>query len=172
MVTTSGVNHGCRFDHSIYFASISKKFLSFIFLPFPILLAQLYYNSDIGICQGVDLMFYERLLETCAIKGLTVTGLLKELGLSTSKGTAWKNGSIPKGNTLNKIAERLEVSTDFLLGITDIAMINDKPDKLSNKEQYLISLFRQLSPYEQGNIIGRAETFVELHEAAFKEERA
>lgn len=61
-------------------------------------------------------MFYERLKALCRENGITVTALLKELDLSPSKGTAWKNGATPKGDKLLKIAERFQVTTDFLLG--------------------------------------------------------
>lgn len=38
--------------------------------------------------------------------------------------------------------------------------------QLSLKEQHLLDLFRQLSPTEQGTIIGRAELLVEQHQEA------
>ena len=65
-------------------------------------------------------MFYDRLLNLCNENSTTVTKLLKELNLSTSKGTAWKNGSIPNGDVLAKIADYFNVSTDYLLGKTEV----------------------------------------------------
>ena len=38
--------------------------------------------------------------------------MVKSLGLSTSKVTAWKKGGIPKQETLYKLAEVLNVSVD------------------------------------------------------------
>lgn len=64
-------------------------------------------------------MFYDNLNALCKSKGITVTSLLKELNISTSKGTAWKNGSAPKGDILSKLAVYFDVSTDYLLGNTD-----------------------------------------------------
>jgi len=64
-------------------------------------------------------MFYDNLNALCKSKGTTVTALLKELNISTSKGTAWKSGSVPKGDILSKIAAHFNVSTDYLLGNTD-----------------------------------------------------
>lgn len=61
-------------------------------------------------------MFYERLRNVCDSKGITVTSLLKSLNISTSKGTAWKNGSSPNGEIVKQIASYLDVSTDYLLG--------------------------------------------------------
>lgn len=65
-------------------------------------------------------MFYNRLSNLCHENGTNVTQLLKELKLSTSKGTAWKNGSIPNGDILAKIADYFNVSTDYLLGKTEV----------------------------------------------------
>lgn len=61
-------------------------------------------------------MFYDILCNLCVSKGTTVTAVLKALGISTSKGTAWKNGSVPNGDVLSKIAAYFKVSTDYLLG--------------------------------------------------------
>lgn len=61
-------------------------------------------------------MFYERLKFICDKKNLTPTKVVKELGLSTSKVTAWKNGSNPKADIILKIADYLDCSVDYLLG--------------------------------------------------------
>lgn len=62
-------------------------------------------------------MFYDILQNLCASKGTTITGVLKDLELSTSKSAAWKNGSIPNGAILAKLAAYFGVTTDYLLGI-------------------------------------------------------
>lgn len=60
-------------------------------------------------------MFYYTLSSLCKSKGTTITALLKKIGLSTSKGTAWRKGSIPNGDILLKISKELKVSIDTLL---------------------------------------------------------
>lgn len=64
-------------------------------------------------------MFFQRFQSLCIESGSDVSNTLKTLGLSTSKGTAWKNGSMPNGEILLKIASHFHVSTDYLLGNTD-----------------------------------------------------
>ncbi|MDE6880195.1 MAG: hypothetical protein K2P20_02430 [Oscillospiraceae bacterium] len=64
-------------------------------------------------------MFLERLLSLCSANGTDISNVLRSLGLSTSKGTAWRNGSIPNGEILLKLANYFHVSTDYLLGNTD-----------------------------------------------------
>lgn len=63
--------------------------------------------------------FYERLQICCNNSNTTVTALLKSVGLSSSKGTAWKNGSLPKADVLYKIASALHTTPAYLMGETD-----------------------------------------------------
>lgn len=58
--------------------------------------------------------FYKNLSDLCAERGTTVTQMLRALGLSTSKGTAWKNGSMPKASVANTIAEYFGVPVQSL----------------------------------------------------------
>ena len=44
---------------------------------------------------------------------------MKSLNISTSKGTAWKNGSIPRADVLQKLATALHTTPAYLLGETD-----------------------------------------------------
>ena len=60
-------------------------------------------------------MFYENVRDLCAIHRTNITQLAKDLGLSTSMPTKWKNGSVPKSDTVQKIAEHFGVTTDALL---------------------------------------------------------
>ena len=60
--------------------------------------------------------FYQNLENLCKENGTTVTAVVKELKLSTSKVTAWKNGSVPNGNILVLLANYFNVSVDYLLG--------------------------------------------------------
>lgn len=61
-------------------------------------------------------VFYKNLRDLCEERGLTVNELARLLGLSTGSPTAWKNGTVPREATLNKIANYFGVSTDYLLG--------------------------------------------------------
>lgn len=64
-------------------------------------------------------MFLERLLLLCDKKNTDISTVLRSLGLSTSKGTAWRKGSVPNGEILLMLAAHFHVSTDYLLGNTD-----------------------------------------------------
>ena len=60
-------------------------------------------------------MFYENLLQICKAKNVSVTSLVEELGLSSGNLSKWKNGGKPRSDTLVKIAEKLDVSVNYLL---------------------------------------------------------
>ena len=60
-------------------------------------------------------MFYDNVKDLCALNRTNITQLAKDLGLSTSMPTKWKNGSVPKSDTVQKIADHFGVTTDMLL---------------------------------------------------------
>ena len=64
-------------------------------------------------------MFYERLNELCKKRNLKLTNVLKELNISMGNTSKWKNGTLPNGKILIMLAKRLNVSVDYLLGLTD-----------------------------------------------------
>lgn len=63
-------------------------------------------------------MFYDLYIELCERKNVTPTRAAVEMGISKATPTTWKKrGLTPQGETLNKIANYFDVSTDYLLGI-------------------------------------------------------
>lgn len=61
---------------------------------------------------------FERTKETAQRQGLTVSMLEKRANLSENSLYTWKK-STPKADNLRKVADVLNVSTDYLLGRTD-----------------------------------------------------
>lgn len=110
-------------------------------------------------------MFYERLDYICKKKGTTVTGVAKELKISTSNVTNWKSGVIPKGEIIIRLAELLNVSCDYLLlgkePTPKSSMIEVPKPQLTENEQEMLSVFRMLSEREQLKEIGRLEKTIE-----------
>lgn len=103
--------------------------------------------------------FHCRVDECCNNKGTTITKMLKELGLSTSFGTNWKNGRAPTATVVKRIAEYLNVSTDYLLSnenLTNMYM-------LSKNELTLLTLFRQLTETEQNKMIAQVKTIAKTN---------
>ncbi len=61
-------------------------------------------------------MFYDHMKKICTEHGTTPTAVMKKLGLSTSKITAWSKGSVPNLEIASKIADYFGVSLQSLLG--------------------------------------------------------
>lgn len=50
-------------------------------------------------------------------KGISVNKMLKDLGMGTGTFRTWESrGTVPNGETLQKIADYFDVSVDYLLG--------------------------------------------------------
>lgn len=65
-------------------------------------------------------MFWERFYNICLTRGTKPNSVAREIGISSGIITKWKSaGTLPKGETLIKIADYLDCSIDYLLGRTD-----------------------------------------------------
>ena len=60
-------------------------------------------------------MFWDNYVRLCAAKGIKPNPAAAELGMSSATVTRWKNGVIPRGNTLQKIADYFGVTVNDLL---------------------------------------------------------
>lgn len=107
-------------------------------------------------------MFYDNLNALCKSNGTTVTAVLKELKISTSKGTAWKSGAVPKGGILSKLADYFNVSTDYLLGNTD----NPQSARRSNQQDLTPDEEKLLNFYRSLNNLGKEEAQKRVNELA------
>lgn len=107
-------------------------------------------------------MFYENLLELCKSRNTNVTNLLLNLKLSTSKGTAWKSGSVPTGDILLKIANYFNVTTDYLL--TGKEAEQPTPTTITKEDQEILTMYNALSERKKGEIYGTLKTLSSLHD--------
>lgn len=107
-------------------------------------------------------MFLDILENLCKEKGATITGVLKDLKLSPSKGTAWRNGSIPNGEVLSKLADYFDVSTDYLLGRTPYKRPSDDP---SIAIGYVTPGMRPLTPEEYEEVRKYADMVIMANDA-------
>ena len=69
-------------------------------------------------------MFWERFYNLFLRNGKRPNPVGKEIGLSSGIISKWKNGGIPNGETLMKLARYFNVSTDYLLGLSPYIQIN------------------------------------------------
>ena len=62
-----------------------------------------------------DSVFFDNLRELCHSRRTSVSAVAEEIGLSSASASGWRKGSIPKSDTLQKLADYFGVTTDFLL---------------------------------------------------------
>lgn len=108
----------------------------------------------------VFFMFYDNFEKACKLRNESPSTVAIKCGASSSASTTWKRGSSPNSDIVVKIAEYLEVSTDFLL------LGKETIDALSPTEKELLIFFRKLSQNEQQRIIGRCEEIVSTKDDA------
>ena len=103
-------------------------------------------------------MFYDRYVELCQQKGVSLTRAAKDNKLSNSTQTKWQEGSIPNGATLIKLANYFNVSIDYLVGLSNKKQI---AKDLSDEESVLLEYFRRL------NAIGRKQAIEQVKNLNF-----
>lgn len=86
--------------------------------------------------------FATNLRRICFERETTPTKVLKELNLSSSKVTAWNNGSLPKQDVLVAIAQKLNCSVmDFF---ADDDQITDRMCPADDDEADILNVYRSL----------------------------
>ena len=79
-------------------------------------------------------MFYDIYSSLCLKKGESANRVAARLGIASGTVSEWKNGRVPQNRTLQKIANYFDVSTDYLLGKSDIKeKAPDQGDQVQDK---------------------------------------
>ena len=94
--------------------------------------------------------FYERLKLECQKNNTTVTALLKEFGINTARTSSWKKGGKTNPSEVKLFADRLNVSTEYLL--TGQEYNPDNHIILSKEEIEFIKEYRYLSNKSKSEI--------------------
>lgn len=112
-------------------------------------------------------ILYERIETLCKERDISIARLEIECGFSNSTIKKWKNTSVPKADRIVAVAKYFEVSTDYLLGCSNIRLtsetiLNDKHiialqiarDRVSpEKFDRYMSMLEAVFGYEYQNII-------------------
>ena len=97
----------------------------------------------------------------CQEKGTSPTRVVLELGLSSNKVNRWNNGSIPKGDIMVKLAEKLGCSVmDFFADEEDL--IPKTEFALDEDEKDIIRLFRKLDRKQKHEFMSKAYAYEAL----------
>lgn len=99
---------------------------------------------------SVDILV-QNIKSFCASKGTTPTAACEASGAGRNFMDNLKKGSIPSVVKVQLLADYLGVTTSELLGETKKPTVKD--DELTEAEQALMDLFRQLTPDQQDMVI-------------------
>lgn len=109
-------------------------------------------------------MFFEYFKAICTKRGTTPTAVVKELGLSTGKVTAWKNGAIPKADTLRLLSDHLHVPVYVFFG-GELFPPHPAGD-LSEEEEELVHVYRRLDRSGRRRLFGKAYELLDSQNGA------
>ena len=92
--------------------------------------------------------FYERYALCCQNKGIAPVSQVAADAMGCTKATISafaKNGTTPKGDTVARAAQMLDVSSDYLLGLIDDPHPVEVTKELSSTEEHAVALLRELN---------------------------
>ncbi len=96
-------------------------------------------------------VFVQNIKRLCTKKGIKPTNACKESGVGSSFINDIERGRTPSVAKVQMLADYLGVTTSELLGETKKPTVQD--DGLTEAEQALMELFRQLTPDQQDMVI-------------------
>lgn len=96
-------------------------------------------------------VFVQNIKRLCTKKGIKPTNACKESGVGSSFINDIERGRTPSVAKVQMLADYLGVTTSELLGETKKPTVQD--DGLTEAEQALMDLFRQLTPDQQDMVI-------------------
>ena len=116
-------------------------------------------------------MFYDNFMPLCHDRGISPSRAVTDMGMNRSIATFWKNGTVPKMDTLTKIAEYFGVSVGFLVDGSEET--EKAPTQEGEREADLSPAFfrlkQGLEPYDLSE--SDADFLVEVYKAHIKKNR-
>lgn len=107
-------------------------------------------------------VFVQNIKRLCTKKGIKPTNACKESGVGSSFINDIERGRTPSVAKVQMLADYLGVTTSELLGETKKPTVQD--DGLTEAEQALMDLFRQLTPDQQDMVIRMVQAAADKQE--------
>lgn len=109
----------------------------------------------------------ERIFLVLSDKKLSQKEFAASISVNEKTVSAWKkNNSLPPADKISNISDFLSVSLEYLL----TGQEKSPSSELTENEQKIIDVFKNLTPTQQGEIIGRAKLIAELNEEIYTQE--
>ena len=112
-------------------------------------------------------MFKKIICDLLKLNGMTQTQLAKQAGIPLTTISGWINANrLPDYNAIKKLAQFFDVTTDYLLGLSDewgnATDIQKTPTSLPADAQNILDLYNSLSPERQREAAVWLKTLNEL----------
>lgn len=104
--------------------------------------------------------FFNNYVNACNSKSLDAKAIAESFDISKNTFKNWENGSIPKAEMIVNLANRVGVSTDYLL--------LGKEASLTPEEQQLVTNFSSLNSDNQIRVLERIKTLLEIQDEEHK----
>lgn len=109
----------------------------------------------------------ERLFLVLSNKNLSQKEFAKAINVNEKTVSAWKkNNSLPSADKISDISDFLNISLEYLL----TGQEKSPSSYLTENEQKIIDVFKNLNNTQQGEIIGRAQLMAEQNESLYRKE--
>lgn len=86
-------------------------------------------------------MFYDVYANLCTQKGVSESKAAESVGLNRSAVAKWKKGALPGGQTVQKLADYFDVTTDYLLGTETEKAPTPEGERKPSDEDIKFALF-------------------------------
>ena len=122
-------------------------------------------NAIYCILHKGGLSLFNRIKKLCEENNTSITKLCVIVTGSSGNLNTWKKGYM-RTDYLQKIAEYFNVTTDYLI----TGQEKSSSSYLTENEQKIIDVFKNLNNTQQGEIIGRAQLMAEQNEILYRKE--
>ena len=107
-------------------------------------------------------MFWDNFCELCKAKGMSPNAVAKEIGISSGAVTSWKQGRLPRWQTLEEIATYFGVSTGDLLGKEKSP--SAKAEEPVGLDKLIIDSLKTLSDEDKQKVFAMMQIFLSKKE--------
>lgn len=87
-------------------------------------------------------MFAQRLKALREARGYNLEEMADLVGVHRTQIMRWESGNVPNADSITKLAQAFETSTDYLLGLVDQPHATLKESELSTDERQLLDALR------------------------------
>lgn len=100
----------------------------------------------------METAFYRNFIRLCAASGKSASHVVMDIGSNRASVTMWKNGSIPRNETLVKLADYFHVTVDDLLREDGQSAPTPAAD-LTDTEQMVLNLWRKVPEEKKPQVL-------------------